>query len=371
VNDASPSKLTREVRIRHWRGLLRKQYTDVSAKLEVVDGRVSLGDRSWRLEDITSAWLYPCGGESTLYIEARGAKLELVLGLDDARTVIAALHKDPSHTRARFEIAPSILWSFFALLLRVFLPGVAALAYATTDSIVAPIALLLVSILGIFVLGKRKVLAGSDGISIPKLGARRFVPYRWLDHAELAEEVSRGERWMNVILHHKDGEREQIPIGTDQSDPLNPELAGKRRRTASAMVEHANQAIAAERAREGERTSASLRRSKRSFDQWITDLRARSAGGYRDAHETLADEQLWNVLENVALTPAVRAAAAVALAPKLDDAGRGRIRVAAEATAAPHLRVAFDSAVEGKDKRLLETLRDLDESEGGVREQGR
>jgi hypothetical protein len=47
----------------------------------------------------------------------------------------------------------------------------------------------------------------------------------------------------------------------------------------------------------------------------------------------------------------------------LDDAGRARVRVAAEATASPKLRVALESATAGADERLEEALAELGEEE--------
>jgi hypothetical protein len=51
--------------------------------------------------------------------------------------------------------------------------------------------------------------------------------------------------------------------------------------------------------------------------------------------------------------------AAVALRSKLDEAERARLRVAAEATAAPKIRVALEAAAEEDDARVAEAMREL------------
>ncbi len=52
----------------------------------------------------------------------------------------------------------------------------------------------------------------------------------------------------------------------------------------------------------------------------------------------------------------VRIAAAAAVAPSLDDAGKARLRVAAEATASPELRVALEAAAAADEEAMAEAL---------------
>ena len=61
-----------------------------------------------------------------------------------------------------------------------------------------------------------------------------------------------------------------------------------------------------------------------------------------------------------------RAAAAVALAPALDDAGRERLRVASAAVANPRLRVALVAAVEDDEEALLKAMANLEETARSV-----
>jgi predicted transcriptional regulator len=52
---------------------------------------------------------------------------------------------------------------------------------------------------------------------------------------------------------------------------------------------------------------------------------------------------VWRVVEDPGVAPSDRAAAAVALGARLDDADRSRLRRIAEACAAPRLRVALET----------------------------
>jgi hypothetical protein len=79
-------------------------------------------------------------------------------------------------------------------------------------------------------------------------------------------------------------------------------------------------------------------------------------------------EDLWRVVGDATRDAKERAVAAVSLGPTLDDEGRTRLRVVANTTAAPRLRVAIESVVEPDDERLERALAEV-ASEGSA--QGR
>jgi hypothetical protein len=86
---------------------------------------------------------------------------------------------------------------------------------------------------------------------------------------------------------------------------------------------------------------------------------ARRAEGFRDV--PLDEPRLWRVLEDPQTSASAKAGAAVALSPKLDDAGRARLRLVRDAIVSPKLRVALD-AVEGRDDDALHSaLESLEE----------
>jgi hypothetical protein len=85
----------------------------------------------------------------------------------------------------------------------------------------------------------------------------------------------------------------------------------------------------------------------RSAIEWVRGLASLLKGGdYRTANVT--PDALWRIAEDPAAHASARAGAAAALRPSLDDQGRARLRVAAEASASPHVRVALETvAAEG------------------------
>jgi hypothetical protein len=79
---------------------------------------------------------------------------------------------------------------------------------------------------------------------------------------------------------------------------------------------------------------------------------------FRQAAVTI--EQLWGVVEDATANASMRAAAAIALGRRGDDKTKKRLRVAAQATAAPQLRVALEHAADGEDGELADALDELD-----------
>ena len=65
---------------------------------------------------------------------------------------------------------------------------------------------------------------------------------------------------------------------------------------------------------------------------------------------------LWSVIDSIDETPEKRAAAAMVLAPAIDDEGRARLRVLSSNTALPQLRVAFEAAAQGDDGAWEEVI---------------
>ena len=90
---------------------------------------------------------------------------------------------------------------------------------------------------------------------------------------------------------------------------------------------------------------------------WVDALRA--AAARREAHyreRPLTESRLWEAVENPRADGAQRAAAAIALGPALDEAGRVRLRIAAEGVATPPVRIAMEAVARGDDEALLEAV---------------
>jgi hypothetical protein len=91
-----------------------------------------------------------------------------------------------------------------------------------------------------------------------------------------------------------------------------------------------------------------LERGTQSSVEWLRNVRALPGRtSYRAAG--VSPETLWRIVEDPALPSRDRAAAAAALGPTFDDEARARIRVLAEATVSPRLRVALEAAGEQED----------------------
>lgn len=108
----------------------------------------------------------------------------------------------------------------------------------------------------------------------------------------------------------------------------------------------AREALAAHRATIGPRELAeTLRRADREKDEWVDALRRLRDGdaAYRSA--PIRDEELWRVVEDPGAPEDARAAAAFVLRRpgQTDASATTRLRVAAQAVAAPRLRIALES----------------------------
>lgn len=95
---------------------------------------------------------------------------------------------------------------------------------------------------------------------------------------------------------------------------------------------------------------------------WVDALRATL--DHRDAHyreRPLTEGQLWDAVENPRADGEQRAAAAIALGPGLDEDGRTRLRIAAEAVATPPVRIAMEAVARGDEEALLEAVEQVAE----------
>jgi hypothetical protein len=112
--------------------------------------------------------------------------------------------------------------------------------------------------------------------------------------------------------------------------------------------------------------AAMLQRGERDVKDWIADLRSIGTG----ANATLRTapvprERLIRIALDPTQAALARAAAAVALGAELDEETQSRLRTAAEATAAPKLRVAIEKAATGaEDGDIEEALRDVEQEAG-------
>jgi hypothetical protein len=178
-------------------------------------------------------------------------------------------------------------------------------------------------------------VVGTDGVHTTWMGSGRFIP-----HANIAQ-VWRRRYGVELVL----GSGATVFVPTREGGDETRDALFERIRQARVGEAGAHEGVAALVARGG-----------RTMQDWIHQLRALGVaeGDYRAV--ALAPDYLWRVVEDAGTDPSARAGAAIALGPRLDDAGRARLRAVAEATASPKLRIALDAASETDETRIAEAL---------------
>jgi hypothetical protein len=119
------------------------------------------------------------------------------------------------------------------------------------------------------------------------------------------------------------------------------ELSGEK--DAARLADVLERAVASYRANQ-EHGSRRLGRKGRPLGQWMQDARGLAEQNADYRHATMAEEQLWRIVEDASAEPTERAGAALAL--RLDPAGKMRLRVAANACAENRLRVALGAVAD-------------------------
>jgi hypothetical protein len=190
-----------------------------------------------------------------------------------------------------------------------------------------------------------RVDVGSDGILVRRLGEQRFVSYRAI--AELRPKEPNG-----ILVRLARGRPLQLTVGGWAHRAELRDVLVER-------IEEARSAFVASDGTSG--TEALVAPGGRPAERWLREVRALARA--RHYRETRLDrEHLWRVVDDAAAPPTTRAGAALALS-ELDQPGRARLRVAAEACAEPRLRVALTRVAEGApDAEVEEALAPLLES---------
>lgn len=185
-----------------------------------------------------------------------------------------------------------------------------------------------------------RVTVGADGVLVawPLLRRARFVAHREIARVEAPDRdtvvlVLHGGR--RYTIHTRPHPRQQ---GTEQA----------------ALLERLTDAWEAYRAGVSPDALGLLARAGRDALDWVRQLRALGdgrGGGYRGIG--LTPDHLFRIAEDPSAPRETRVGAALALRGALDDEGRARLRIAAEASAAPQVRVALAAAVEEPDDEAV------------------
>lgn len=324
-------------------------------------------------EEIASGALWPQTTHGTLVsLDRRGflrPPVEVrVQSLDDGRALLRTLALDASHARAHVHVKSLVRakgWLFWPIVLSPAFLLVSMLFVIATmhgsQGWMGWLALLLVlsftvslPFIPVALLWPTSVTIGSDALLV------RFALYRkMIRFADLVryESTDRGVRF----VMRSGGTYELVTdrggfgwVKNDQGWEERPATAPKR----DLILERLSEAMAV---RAGTIEPTLLDRGERTLSEWIRDLRAltRKIEAFRQV--AIPHEQLWRALEDGKAEPSVRAAAAVALSPSLDESGRARLRIAAKAVVSPKLRLAIELSAndEQDDERLADALEEV------------
>lgn len=202
-----------------------------------------------------------------------------------------------------------------------------------------------------------RVSVGADGLHLRQLLSRaRFIPFSALRTAELDGQ--------NVHLRLRDG-RVETMHHPSTGEGWKPLLYRDRADEGRMLVDRIDARVEQLRGHGAE--VALLARGERSTREWLHEVSLAS-----DEHATfrapaLPVDELWRVVEDPALATTARAGAAFALRSRLDDAGRSRLRIAADACAEPKLRAALRRVAFGPEGESLEAVYEGLEDEGPQR----
>jgi hypothetical protein len=185
-----------------------------------------------------------------------------------------------------------------------------------------------------------RVTIGADGVLVawPLLRRRRFIPHGDIEAVDAPDAE-------NVVLRLKGGKTYSISTRTSPGQPKSEQ---------SALIERLTDAWEAYRAGVAPDALGLLARAGRGTLDWVRGLRALGEGqgsGYRGIG--LTPEHLWRIAEDPSAPRESRVGAALALRPTLDDEGRGRLRVAAESSASPKVRVALEATADEVDDEAV------------------
>ena len=349
----------------------RKNYAPsfLPISLHASRDRLRLGTETLPQSDLRSGVILPARtGHLPKVILTRRFALPVELAIDDlaeGQRLLRALGFDATQTvatfRAQSRAASSPRHGVGAVLSAALLMGLAAatMVAAQTFSALLPLGLLLLAaaFIGLFamLLGPTRVDVGADGIALRWLGTRRFIPYASLNRVVPIEPTRMRPNPAGIELELATGE--SVPISFGKRGFRDDELA--------ILEERIREARSAYRADEPAHAEAMLERGGRPMRAWLRSLKGMGTGAQANVRiAPVPRDELFRVLENPAIAAAKRASAAIALSAGASAEDSSRLRAAAQAIAAPKLRIAVQKAADASpDDALAEALAELEADE--------
>jgi hypothetical protein len=190
------------------------------------------------------------------------------------------------------------------------------------------------------------VTVGSDGVEIRRAFRKRFVGldeirYVRANKNALVLTLATGET-ISLAQRAPMGE----PVGNFGASDIGMTRGLLADRISDAMRMHA-------RRKQSSGALVALGRAERSPDEWLASLRAIGAGASDYRTSGVPVDELRRVVTDTTAANDVRVGAAVALRVADRDSAAERIRIAADATAAPELRALLKDIAEADDDDAL------------------
>lgn len=311
-------------------------------------------------EDLRAGYVVPRAGKLPFVrLVRKGLRPshELVVASnEEGRALLTSLGLDASQTTATFRLPSKAIsnlrWRMVVLGVFMAMGAAAAALGARGPGAGLPVILASVAALA-FILAPSRLDIGADGVVMSWLGTARFIPWGDVRSVESYVETEAGRKqWHGVQLELGSGELVRVPVSQGRAIATDK---------TEVVLERAREAMETFRAGNVAGEAMLLRRGTQALGAWLRRLRdlGSETGSYRT--EAAAPERLWRIVEDPRAEPDARAGAAVVLAPRLDAAGRDRLRVAAAATALPQMRVALETvASDAAEEELAEALGKLD-----------
>lgn len=326
-----------------------------------------------RREALAQGFVLPSPEGTLVRFDRVGARAPLFVRVPDhdaAHRLLAAMGFDAEKTAARLRIASGLLalsggkQALAIVTPLLFLLPIVALTAQFVGRAAGPYVFAEVLVYVAYVLGiafaPTTVTIGTDGAFVTWLHTTRFVRFDQVARVERFREFRSSKEQHGVRLHLHGGD--VIRLHTGQGDLGMSDAARLESR-----LDDARSAGNTARSEDSSRVG-SLQRGASALPDWVRSLRRLGAGAVDHRHAAVPRERLVRVVEDGTASSEERAYAAVALVSSDDPEARARVRIAAEATVEPRLRVALrrieevsredlsDEVLEGELSRVLRTV---------------
>ena len=298
-------------------------------------------------DDIRDGFVLPYKGRTVVRLR-RSGRTSINIAVEDiaeGRRLLKALGLDATQTVARVRAASQVFsmpsWKQLAL----FLAPVALVPLSIVSATLLggkhglPFGFAVIPFVYAFMftmlLAPTSVRIGADGIVTRWLGKERYFPFKDIEWVNPYEGAQLNKTYVGVEIVTRAGETTRILTGQKRWGDEQQGL----------LIERIREAIEAYRSGYAGADASVLARNGRAPKDWVTALRAIGAGANADMRTAgIPLDRLWRLVEDASAAPLARVGAAIALTPQIPPSERRRIRIAAEATASPKLRIALERA---------------------------